>query len=340
LCDVTAVWGTTYAYGSGAFQVVGWAEKIGWIADYLENTIKPQLDTIETNTTDAYSYLTSTIKPQLDSMSVGITKTLDNAVLIYDYLTGTIKPQLNQMQENVNYAKAQADAIKTVVNIIEGYQVPILENVLAVYINTATLITNTQNIIDNCNVVYNYLVNTITTKLDWVMDYLENTIKPELDSILSNVQSNYTYLSGTIKPQLDTMSANIGKTLDNAVAVYTYLTGTIKPTIDDTYSQTVTNYDYLTGTIKPQLDNIQENLEVSIPAHIEENILATYNYLVGTIKPELDNVYENVNATYDYLVNVIKAELDKVLKMAVDRYYKVNSTELQEFHVMLSAFSF
>ena len=99
-------------------------------------------------------------------MQTNIDKTLDNAVEIYGYLTGTIKPQLNEIQENVNYTWTQANNIKAVVDSIYDYQPLLLDNVVAAYVNTVSLLNDTQNIIDNCNTIYDYLINTINPKLE------------------------------------------------------------------------------------------------------------------------------------------------------------------------------
>lgn len=211
--------------------------KVNWIADYLENTMKPELDSILDNVQNNYTYLSGTIKPQLDAMSENIGKTLDNAVAIHTYLTGTIKPAIddayNQAVTNYDYL---TDTIK-----------PQLDNIQENLTATAEL---PENIMDNIFATYSFLT--------------EN-IKPELDNVYENVNASYNYLINTINPKLDEIAAGVGVGLSIEVTRYYQLNA---GDLQEFYVTIVkgTNVDWVTITLEdPKNTLVVDNTSMSNP---------------------------------------------------------------------------
>lgn len=211
--------------------------QLNWIADYLENTMKPELDSILDNVQNNYTYLSGTIKPQLDAMSENISKTLDNAVAIHAYLTGTIKPAIddayNQAVTNYNYL---TDTIK-----------PQLDNIQENLTATAEL---PENIMDNIFATYSFLT--------------EN-VKPELDNVYENVNATYSYLIDTINPKLDEIAAGVGVGLSIEVTRYYQLN---VGDLQEFYVTILkgTNVDWVTITLEdPKSTLVVDNTSMSNP---------------------------------------------------------------------------
>lgn len=218
-------------------SIVRIENKIDWVADYLENTMKPELDSILDNVQNNYTYLSGTIKPQLDAMLENIDKTLDNAVAVYTYLTGTIKPAIDDA-----YGQAVANY-----NYLTGTIKPQLDNIQENLSVTAEL---PENVKENIFATYSFLT--------------EN-IKPELDNVYENVNASYSYLINTINPKLDEIAAEIGVGLSIEVTRYYQLS---EGDLQEFYVtiKKGTNVDWVTITLEdPKSTLVVDNASMSNP---------------------------------------------------------------------------